>query len=235
MHTKVIPVIHYGSDELAIGNAQIAFDAGCAGVFLIHMDGKNRLLAPVARRIKERWPDRLVGINYLGLDAAEAVKRNIADGLDMTWTDQQLTHSAQKTWADAERVRDAALREFEHLVFAGVAFKGQLPEPRPDIAALAAAKFGFIPTTSGPATGVAAEAEQIARLRAAIGDAPLAIASGITPDNVHEFAPNLSHILVASGVSSSFYKFDFEKLYQLRSRVDLLAEQHSDGAIPCAS
>jgi len=215
MQTKVIPVIHYRSDPLALENAEIAFDAGAAGVFLINMKGPNRLLAPVSRAIKSRWPDKLVGINYLGMDPAEAVKRNIADGLDMTWTDNQLTHSAQESWASAERVRSAARRRPGHLVFAGVAFKHQDPEPRPDVAALAALKFGFIPTTSGPATGVAAEVDQVASLRAALGAAPLAIASGITPENVAQFAPHLSHILVATGVSSSFYALDFEKLYRL--------------------
>lgn len=221
METKVIPVIHYRSYQLALANAQIAFDAGAAGVFLINMDGPNNLLAPAARAVKERWPDKLVGINYLGQDAAEAVRRNIADGLDMTWTDSQPTHSAQTSWAAAERIRDEAARQEGHLVFVGVAFKHQDDEPRPDVAALAALSFGFIPTTSGPATGVPAEVEHVADMRAALGDAPLAIASGITPENVASFAPHLSHILVASGVSSSFYQLDFEKLYRLGARVHL--------------
>jgi predicted TIM-barrel enzyme len=216
MQTKIIPVIHYRSEQLALENAQIAFDAGAAGVFLINMDdGPDNVLAPVAREVKSRWPDKLVGINYLRLDPAEAVIRNIADGLDMTWTDKQLTHTSHPSWEFAEKVRDAAARKPGHLVFAGVAFKHQRAEPRADLAALAAVKFGFIPTTSGPATGVAAEVEHVARLRAALGDAPLAIASGITPENVEAFAPHLSHILVATGVSSSFYALDFEKLYRL--------------------
>jgi predicted TIM-barrel enzyme len=104
-----------------------------------------------------------------------------------------------------------------HLVFAGVAFKHQRPEPNPELAARMADKFGFIASTSGSATGVAAEVDKIARLRTALGDAPLAIASGVTPENVHEYAPHLSHILVATGVSESFHEFDYEKLYRLRS------------------
>jgi len=227
MQTKIIPVIHYRSDELALENAQIAFDAGAAGVFLINMNGPDRLLAPVARVIKERWPDKLVGINYLRLGAAEAVTRNIADGLDMTWTDEQLTYTRLDSYVGAERVRDAAAQQPGHLVFAGVAFKHQDDEPRPDLAALAALKYGFVPTTSGPATGVAAEVAHVAGIRAALGDAPLAIASGITPENVEQFAPHLSHILVASGVSSSFYQLDFEKLYRLGAIVHRAELGHS--------
>lgn len=218
MHCKVIPVIHYENDAQAMRNAERAFDADCDGVFLIHMDGDNELLAPIARRIKSRWTDHLlVGINYLGMDPAKAVLANIANGLDMTWTDVQLTHSSADPWTYAEMIQTALAKHPTHLVFAGVAFKHQRPEPNPELAARMADKFGFIATTSGSATGVAAELDKIARLRTALGDAPLAIASGVTPENVHEYAPHLSHILVATGVSESFHEFDYEKLYRLRS------------------
>lgn len=221
MSTKVIPVIHYESDEQSMRNAELASDAGCHGVFLIHMDGQNDLLPSAARRIKACWPDMLVGINYLGRDPAGAVAANIADGLDMTWTDVQLTHSAAAPWADAMRVREAMVRNPDHLVFTGVAFKHQRHEPQPAVAAQEARAFGLIPTTSGSATGVAAEVDKVAQLRTALGtEAPLAIASGITPENVLDYAPYLSHILVATGVSHSFHEFDFAKLYRLRALCD---------------
>lgn len=52
--------------------------------------------------------------------------------------------------------------------------------------------------------------------RAAIGnDAPLAIASGVTPDNVSAFLPHVSHILVSTGVSASFHEFDPARLRAL--------------------
>lgn len=215
--TMILPVIHYQSDEQALRNAEVAFDAGCDGVFLIHMRGQNALLAAPARAIKARWPDKLVGVNYLGWDTAGAVAANIDDGLDMTWTDNQLTHSSGDDLQDARRVHAAMAAKPGHLVFTGVAFKHQRKEPHPVQAAQMAVEHGFIPTTSGPATGVAAEVTAVRALREGLDVAPLAIASGITPDNVAEFAPNLSHILVASGVSSSFYEFDFEKLCRLRA------------------
>lgn len=201
---QVIPVIHYASVEQAMRNAERAFDAGCAGVFLIHMDGENKLLAPVARSIKACWKDKLVGINYLGAKPADAVASNIADGFDMTWTDVQLTHSGAAPWERAKRVREALLRSPGHQVYAGVAFKYQIAEPQPELSAKMAHEFGFIPTTSGSATSIAADVEKITNLRAALGEGPLAIASGITPENVLSFAPSLTHILVSTGISSSF-------------------------------
>jgi predicted TIM-barrel enzyme len=220
MPVSVMPVIHYASDEQALRNAARAFDAGCAGVFLIEMEGNDRPLPSVARAVKERWPGLLVGINFLGSGPEEAVLANVALGLDMTWTDAQLTHSSGAPWALAGRVREAAARAPGHLVFAGVSFKHQMDEPRPNFAARKAVEFGFVPTTSGAATGVAAPESKIAALRAGLApDAPLAIASGIDPANVLGFAPFLTHVLVATGVSSSFHEFDETKLRRLQSLV----------------
>lgn len=213
----VLPVIHYHTEALALKNAEVAFQAGCEGVFLIHMDGTNDLLSPVARDIKRQWPDKLIGVNYLGWSPEEAVAKNIEDGLDMTWTDRQLTHSAEHPWPAVTAVREALKAAPSHQLFAGVAFKYQTPvEPEPATAAVAALDFGFIPTTSGAATGKAADMVKLQSLRSALGDGPLAVASGVTPENAAEHAPYLTHILVATGVSHNFHELDFEKLCRLR-------------------
>ena len=220
MRPSIIPVIHYADDGQAMRNAARAFDAGCEGVFLIHMEGRNQLLPRVAQEIKDLWPDRLVGINHLGMDAADAVRLNIATGMDMTWTDEQPTHSDLTPWTEAGELADAKTADPSHLIFVGVAFKHQRREDDPVLAAGKAVAFGFIPTTSGSATGVAANDGAIARLRDGLGpDASLGIASGVTPDNVHLFSPHLSHILVATGVSSSFHEFDDDLLKRLRAAV----------------
>lgn len=220
MRPSIIPVIHYANDGQAMRNAARAFDAGCEGVFLIHMEGRNQLLPRISQEIKDLWPDRLVGINHLGMDAADAVRLNIAAGMDMTWTDEQPTHSGLAPWTDAQELADAKAADPSHLVFVGVAFKHQRREDDPVLAAAKAVEFGFIPTTSGSATGVAADDGAIARLREGMGaDAPLGIASGVTPDNVHLFAPHLSHILVATGVSKSFHEFDEGLLRRLRAAI----------------
>ena len=218
MRPQIIPVIHYQNDVQCLRNAEIAFETGCESVFLIQMEGKNDLLPLVAKAIKAQHPDKLVGINYLGLEPAYAVAANIGHGLDMTWTDVQLTHSAGMPWKQAVQVQEELQRHPDHLLFSGVAFKHQAEEPDPEFAALTALHAGFIPTTSGEATGVATETDKIVKLRRSLGPtASLAIASGITPDNAHEYAPYLSHILVATGVSATFYDFDIDKLRALRT------------------
>jgi predicted TIM-barrel enzyme len=74
-------------------------------------------------------------------------------------------------------------------------------------------------TTSGPGTGRAAEVTKIQRMREALGDAPLAIASGITPENVDQYLPYADCFLVATGISRSDGEFDSRRVLALVERV----------------
>ena len=73
--------------------------------------------------------------------------------------------------------------------------------------------------TSGPATGLAADIEKIQRLYSARGEKTLALASGITPENVSEYLPCADHFLVATGISRSFYMLDPEKVKLLADKI----------------
>jgi predicted TIM-barrel enzyme len=67
-------------------------------------------------------------------------------------------------------------------------------------------------TTSGMATGSAPAVEKIRSMREAIGKHPLAIASGMTPENVSQFMPYADAFLVATGISKSSYELDPAKV-----------------------
>jgi hypothetical protein len=214
--TTIIPVIHYADDNQAMRNAERAIEAGCAGVMLIEMRGQNAGLLFIGGAIKRRWPAAHVGINHLGAEFEQAAHQNIGAALDSTWTDDQLTYSSAPIDPGAIRISRALESAPPHAVFCAVAFKYQADEADPADAAAKAVSLGFIPTTSGPATGVAANPARIERMRELIGPkAPLALASGITPDNAQAFAPLLSHMLVATGVSASFHEFDPARLRAL--------------------
>ena len=213
--TQIIPVIHYADDNQAMRNAELAFEAGCPGIMLIEMRGRDQLPYWVSTKIKKRWPDRLVGLNFLNASDVREMPICAAPGIDMSWTDRQLTHSS----SDYQTARHASgmMAVYpKHLFFCGVAFKYQEPESDPGRAAKMAVGYGFIPTTSGPATGQEGDLSTLAVIREAIGPrAPLAIASGITPDNAHRFEPYVSHMLVATGISSTFHEFDPVRLHAL--------------------
>ena len=51
------------------------------------------------------------------------------------------------------------------------------------------------------------------------GDTPLAIASGITPENVEVYLPFADSFLVATGISRSFTELDPSKVRMLVQRV----------------
>lgn len=213
---SIIPVIHYADDIQVMRNAERAAEAGCEAVMLIEMGGRNDPLLRAGAAIKSRFPGMLVGINHLGAEARDAVRRNISSGMASTWTDEQLTHSSNQSEADAIQIEQALSDDPTHAFFCAIAFKYQQHEPDPICAARRAISLGFIPTTSGPATGQAAAASIIKDLRGAIGpEAPLAIASGVTPENASSFIPLLSRVLVATGVSTSFHELDPAKLRAL--------------------
>lgn len=208
---KIIPVIHYLDHTTSLDQAAIAFDAGADGIFVIsHHDDADDVLIKTAIKIKSHHPDRLIGLNLLGRDImASALAVEVA-GLDMVWGDACGVSSLGLTEV-GHHLSEFAKRHPHINIFASVAFKYQAHENNPELAAEIALNAGFIPTTSGSATGVAAPVEKVKSMSYAAGGT-LAIASGMTIENVKSFAPYLSHILVATGVSNDDHHFDFETL-----------------------
>lgn len=211
---EVWPVIHLSTPEVALANARVARDCGCTGVFVISMDGRDEAVDPAAQLIRSKVLGLRVGVNYLGLAAPKALARSLAAGFDATWSDAPGVRS-DEVQPKAYAVEQLLQAHPAHLFFGSVAFKYQQPDPDPARAAQLAHQLGMIATTSGEATGVAPPARKLARMRAALGDAPLALASGVTPDNAYELGRFLTHVLVATGVSRSYHEFDEYLLREL--------------------
>ena len=70
--------------------------------------------------------------------------------------------------------------------------------------------------TSGIATGVEADDSKIATFRAALGDTPLALASGMTPENAARYR-DVDAFMVATGINydDNFYDIDPARLRRL--------------------
>ncbi len=56
-------------------------------------------------------------------------------------------------------------------------------------------------------------------MKEAVVDFPLAIASGVTPENVSDYLDIADCFLVATGISRNFSELDAEKLRRLLDRV----------------
>lgn len=204
----VLPVVHHKDNATTFDQTMLALTLGADGVFLISHGGHDEQLLDLTRRMKASFKNKLIGLNLLGYDALDAFNAGIDAGADMVWADAPgvtsngITHEAK---AIAMRIREQPDVAF----FGSVAFKYQAPEPCPAHAAATAAKLGMLTTTSGSGTGSAPPVEKIRAMRASLGPtAPLAVASGMTVDNVGMFLPMVSHYLVATGVSRDDHHFD---------------------------
>lgn len=217
----LFPVLHHENDDITFRNAEIALQCGCTGVMLIQMNGDNRPLSGLAAEIRRRLgPALLIGINRLGEDPADAVSQNLAVA-EATWTDN--CHiTSRGTEPQGAALARLAKANPGHLVFGGIAFKYQQAEDNPPLAAHNALERGIIPTTSGAGTGKAPEVEKLESIHRAIGD-NLALASGVTPDNVGQFLPYTRYFLVATGISHDFLRLDPDKVRRLQETISRFA------------
>lgn len=180
------------------------------GLFLISHSNDDKVLCDVAKEIKVEYPRLKVGINLLQSRSPEdTVMKALDSGLDMVWFDF-LGVTSESTGTDAIII-SSFIKDTPIEIYCGVAFKYQKVDHHPEIAAEHARHLGFIPTTTGLATGSAPSIEKIKKM----SNGPLAIASGITPKNVAQFVPHVTHLLVATGISKDFNRVDPQKLDQL--------------------
>jgi len=203
-HHAILPVIHVCRQQQALRNVKIARDAGADGVFLIGHNMSSTELLSIHRVVAAEHHDWWVGVNCLGLRPVEVFKR-IDDTVAGVWTDNAMIYEHMDPQPDAEEVlaaRDAA--GWSGLYFGGVAFKYQRHVSDLVPAAQKSAKYMDVVTTSGSGTGHAANVEKIRMMKQALGDFPLAIASGITPENVVDYLNHADCFLVATGISNSF-------------------------------
>jgi hypothetical protein len=212
----LLPVIHVQSPKQAIENVKIVQDAGCGGCFLINHSIDHKQLLHAYEKVVSKFPEMWVGLNILGMEVGEAVERTseFADGL---WVDnlgvKEDGDNLDLLTLDNVRANDLTL------LFGGTAFKYQ--ESVKDVAKVAAiaAKYCDVVTTSGDATGSAPAVEKIRLMSEAVGDRRLAIASGISLENVESFLPYAYYFLVASSISKSFTELDFDKTKALAEKI----------------
>lgn len=211
--SQVLPVIHHLDKNTTLTEAQIAMDCGADGVFLISHHGKDMDLLRLGSEIKARHPSKFIGINMLAKNALEAFGLAAEFNFDGLWADDVgVTSMGVSNFGQALVQRMENRNRHQTLeVFGSVAFKYMAIDPNPPAAAQNALAIGMIPTTSGEGTGKAPTIEKIAAMSEAVAGR-LAVASGMSCENIEVFAPYLSHILVSTLVSSDPYHFDHLKL-----------------------
>jgi len=199
----VLPVIHVQSFEQAKNNIEICQEHGADGCFLIGHEVSDADLIGISYELSSDVEDFWMGINCLASSPAEAIRD--ASFMDGVWTDNAFDSQIETV--------------YNGIYFGGVAFKYQRNVMPLHEACAQSKNFVDVVTTSGPSTGNPPDLSKIQTMRECLGDHPLAIASGITAENVSQFLPYVDCFLVATGISRNWQEFDPAKLKELVSKV----------------
>lgn len=231
----ILPVIHVVDEVQTAANIDHVIKAGLKGCFLINHDFGIEPFLPIITAIRGRYPDLWIGVNFLavtGLDAFPILADLRARGvrIDAYWADDARIDEAASTQTEADSI--AATRRdcgWGGLYFGGTAFKKQRPVDPKDYGRAASIAGGYmeVVTTSGIATGQSADLGKLARFRAALADRPIALASGITPDNAGDYAM-VDCFMVATGINfeGDFYNIDPARLARLVDVCREMGEGH---------
>lgn len=206
----ILPVIHAANEDQALTNLDIARNAGADGVFLVNHHITYRRLFEIYEAAAVRHPGYWIGLNCLDLYTADAVEKIFSSYPDISgiWADNSQVSVFLPEQAIPRIIKRDFLDKMKGLYFGGVAFKYQQHVKNLEIAASLAADYVDIVTTSGDATGKAPELEKIQRIRSAIPVKPLAIASGIAPENVKSYLGVADCFIAATGISHNFDNLD---------------------------
>ena len=179
----------------AIKNASIAANNGADGVFLIGHGPNNTEMCYIYQEVRKYFPNLFIGVNFLDIRAEETISMQCAigkcPGISAVWTDR------------IPRIHLPYDKRTES--FVGVAFK--YIEPNLLGQALIeqinkAKKVSNVLTTSGDETGKPPTLKKIQEIRSLAGPGyRLAIASGVSAENVTAFLPYADDFLVADSIT----------------------------------
>lgn len=210
MKTEIIPVIHMITEEQVFTNVDTCIKCGIEKVFIINHVVEVDELLNCACKVKNTYPDLWVGVNMLGLTAEQALIRSPI-GINGIWSDSSLelhqSHLFKKH------------NPFGAMFFGGLAFKYQ-PQPTDLLTACNhATLLTHVATTSGEGTGKSPTTYKIKLIREYLGEHPMAIASGISSENIHLYKDLANYLLVASSITDKNEMIIEEKLIELKSKL----------------
>ena len=220
-----LAVVHVQDAVQARRNTSVALAEGADGVFLINHSIRAVDLLRCYEEVRERNPDAWIGLNFLDLTRIPAL--HILDltvsGLwvDNAGMDEDLPEPELPARDFYHKELLQSQNTFRGLYFGGVAFKGQQPVQDPARMARLAAPYMHAVTTSGQATGLAPNVQKIRSMKSELHGYPLAVASGMTPENVDAFLPYVDCFLVATGVGRSFTELDPPKVRAFAKKMEL--------------
>lgn len=220
----LLPVVHPVTRDRAFTAVDVAVAAGADGVFLIDQGLNEREVVALIGEVYRRHPALWVGVNLLSRTPADALAFVLeANGrIDGIWTDNAGIDERSTDQVRAKQFVDARQRlGWKGLYFGGVAFKYQREVPRADLgrASALAADYMDVICTSGVGTGHAADPAKPRAMREGARDTALALASGVTTDNVSEYLPHVDAYLVGTGIERELGVLDHDATKRLATTI----------------
>jgi uncharacterized protein len=197
----LLPVIHPANGrEGALAAIRIARDGGGDGIFLIDQGMIERDLLALVDEVLVLHPGLWIGLNLLSRAPAEVLAA--CETIGGIWADNAGIDERSSAQPRAEQFVTAR-RGWAGLYFGGTAFKYQREVPAADLprATELAAKYMDVICTSGPGTGHAANPEKVKMMRSGVSsEVAIALASGVTAENVNAYLPYVDAYLVGTGI-----------------------------------
>ncbi len=201
----LFPVIHALDYNHAMRNTELAFECGADGVFLINMGYSADKLMGFYPKVREQFPSSWIGLNLLGVSLLNLFNYEIDTASGLWVDDAKISVDPLDNKTGQAHAFLELKKTYSGLYFGGTVFKYTPSYSEDPIicsqAAEVAASFMDVVTTSGSGTGFKAPLEKMKAMKTAIGQAPLAVASGITPENVHSYLDYVDSFLVSTGIS----------------------------------
>jgi hypothetical protein len=184
--------------EQVVQNINTIIQCGLDSAFLINHEVSGFELLDEADWLTKNYPAFNLGLNILDFPTQHALRSSKLP----IWCDRTPT-CADYNMRTSKRV------------FGGLAFKYQ---PQPDDLKTACENIKSccdVATTSGDGTGIPASRSKIQLIRQYLGDFPLAVASGVSSENIKDYADLVDYVLVASSITDSNELIVKDKLLEL--------------------
>jgi uncharacterized protein len=250
MEKQFLVALHAHSKEQVLEEAKkILTPDGAHGVLIVNNGGhvlSDEEIYPnlfdIAIDVKYKYPNYFIGVNPLDLSTLDALEASCASQIknmellqsdkifDALWTDDGGIRENENGAFLPENLQynlslRAGLQSFGIQYFGGVAFKYR-PQPQSlELVAKEAAKYFSVVVTSGLATGAPADVEKIKTIKDYIGPVPLALASGVTEENLQQYYKYVEVFIVGTSLQlkkENPYEYSKEKIVSFRTRFESL-------------
>lgn len=247
MKKQFIVALHAQNREQVLYEAKKIIENGADGIMVVNNGGYVSSkedypnLFDITVELKAKYSNSIVGINPLELSneealdfscnfCAESLKYSIKKPFDLLWVDNGGVFEKEGEVFLPDQVKTLlsktlGIKSFGLEYFGGVAFKYQKQPENLEGVCKEAAKYFDTIVTSGPATGQSADVKKIKDIRTFIGNHKLALASGVTKENLSTYFDYIDTFIVGTSLlthSLNQFVYDKQKIFNFKKVFDKL-------------